>query len=56
MVTGNVFFELIKKGIINKERLKYCHNMLFGIGEGVDDNEHLDKAVMCMEGIKYEYL
>ena len=51
MVTGNVFFELIKKGIINKERLKYCHNMLFGIGEGVDDNERFNTRSLQMKMI-----
>jgi hypothetical protein len=49
MVTGNVFFELIKKGIINKERLKYYHNKLFGIGEGVDDNETIQYTQFANE-------
>ena len=49
MLTGNVFFELIKKGIINKERLKYCHNILFGIGEGADDNETIQYTQFANE-------
>ncbi|MCQ2821412.1 MAG: hypothetical protein MJ252_29480 [archaeon] len=39
VVTADVFFKLLQNNQINNELLKESKNILFGIGEGADDNE-----------------
>ena len=39
LVTSEAFFNLINKGIVTFEELKSCENILYGIGEGEDNNE-----------------
>ena len=39
LVTSDAFFNLINKGIISFDELKLCENILYGIGEGEDNNE-----------------
>ncbi len=39
LVTSDAFFNLINKGIISFDELKLCENILYGIGEGKDNNE-----------------
>lgn len=39
MLTGDVFYELIKMNYVTGEDLRNCHNILFGIGKGADDTE-----------------
>ena len=39
VVTADVFFKLIQSNLIDSDNLEMCKNILFGIGEGADDNE-----------------
>ena len=39
IITSEVFFKLIENGSINENDLNYGKNILYGIGEGKDDNE-----------------
>ena len=39
LVTGEVYFALINKGYISKEEIKNYENILYGLGEGEDNNE-----------------
>ena len=39
VVTADVFFKLIQNNIIDKDYLENDKNILFGIGQGADDNE-----------------
>ena len=39
IVTADVFFQMIFRGLISKEELTNRRNVLFGIGKGADDNE-----------------
>ena len=39
LVTGEVFFALINKGYISNDEIKNYENILYGLGEGEDNNE-----------------
>ena len=56
MLTGDVFFELLKLNYVSNEDLMNCKNILFGIGKGADDNETIayTKFVDYNNGEGYE--
>ena len=56
MLTGDVFFELLKLNYVSNEDLMNCKNILFGIGKGADDNETIayTKFVDFNNGEGYE--
>ena len=46
-VTSNIFFKLIENCIINKENLSLMKNIVFGIGEGEDNEETINYTKIC---------